>query len=182
MKMSRLACLVALLLMPLMGIAQEIDLWDTWRLGFEKYEAAEKEFKKKNFDAALKLYKESQTIFQKIKSTSPDWNTDVVAYRISLCDRKIKSIKVPAAPTVDKRLTDEVVKLRKEVQDLKAQLRQTRVQLIDARNAADRMALTEKQIRKLMTENSDLHIFMFFMFFYSMRKTPVSYSSKPSER
>ena len=157
MKLSRIACLTALLLMPLMGIAQEIDLWDTWRLGFEKYEAAEKEFKKKNLNAALKLYKESQTIFQKIKRSSPDWNTDVVTYRISLCDRKIKSINVPAAPNVaEKQLSAEVAKLKKEVQNLNAQLRQTRVQLIDARNAADRMALTEKQIRKLMSENSNL--------------------------
>ena len=117
MKLSRIACLTALLLMPLMGIAQEIDLWDTWRLGFEKYEAAEKEFKKKNLNAALKLYKESQTIFQKIKRSSPDWNTDVVTYRISLCDRKIKSINVPAVQNVaEKQLSAEVAKLkRKEI-------------------------------------------------------------------
>ena len=157
MKLSKMACLAALLLMPLMGIAQDIDLWDTWRLGFEKYEAAEKEYKNKNMKEALKLYKESQAVFQKIRNASPDWNKDVVAYRISLCDRKIKAINVPAAPSAaERQYKNEVVKLRKEVQELKTQLRQTRVQLIDAKNAADRMALTEKQVRKLMIENSDL--------------------------
>ena len=157
MKMSRLACLVALLLMPLMGIAQEIDLWDTWRIGFEKYEAAEKEFKKKNMKAALKLYKESQAVFQKIRNVSPNWNKDVVAYRITLCERRIKSIGQSApSGVVQRQLGDEIGKLQKEVQSLKNQLRQTRLQLIDARNAADRVALSEKQIRKLMTENAEL--------------------------
>ena len=67
MKMSKMACLGALILMPFMGFAQEsgIDLWDSWRLGFEKYEAAEKAFKQKNMDKAADLYRESQSIFQK---------------------------------------------------------------------------------------------------------------------
>ncbi|MBE6405726.1 MAG: hypothetical protein E7040_06870 [Lentisphaerae bacterium] len=158
MRMSKMACLGALLLMPFLGMAQEIDLWDTWRQGFEKYEAAEAAFKNKKMDTALKLYKESHEIFQKIRKASPDWNKDVVAYRISLCDRKIKTIKVPVRRpvVVEKPRRDELAKLNREIEALKKQLRQTRIELIDAKNAADRNALSEKQIKKLMSENSVL--------------------------
>ena len=57
MKMSKIACLGALIVMPFMVFAQgaDVDLWEYWRQGFEKYEAAEKEFGKKDVDKALKL-------------------------------------------------------------------------------------------------------------------------------
>ena len=159
MKMSKMACLGALILMPFMGFAQEsgIDLWDTWRLGFEKYEAAEKAFKQKNMDKAADLYRESQSIFQKIRKASPGWNADVVAYRISLCNRKISEIDAPRRKNiVEKQRKNEISKLTREIEQLKKQLRQTRIELIDARSAADRNALSEKQVKKLMRENSAL--------------------------
>ena len=159
MKMSKMACLGALILMPFLGFSQEsgIDLWDTWRLGFEKYEAAEKAFKQKNLDDAAKLYRESQTIFQKIKKASPGWNAEVVAYRISLCTRKINEIDAPRSGAVtENQRNREISRLTKEIDQLKKQLRQTRIELIDARSAADRNALSEKQVKKLMQENSAL--------------------------
>ena len=159
MKMSKMACLGALFLMPFLGLAQEsgIDLWDTWRQGFEKYEAAEKEFKQKNLNEAAKLYRESQDIFQKIKKASPGWNSDVVTYRISLCTRKINEIDAPRRKAVaDTQRKNEISKLTQEVEQLKKQLRQTRIELIDARSAAERNALSEKQVKKLMQENSAL--------------------------
>ena len=159
MKMSKMACLGALILMPFLGFSQEsgIDLWDTWRLGFEKYEAAEKAFKQKNLDDAAKLYRESQTIFQKIKKASPGWNAEVVAYRISLCTRKINEIDAPRRRAVtESQRKHEISKLTKDIEQLKKQLRQTRIELIDARSAADRNALSEKQVKKLMQENSAL--------------------------
>lgn len=159
MKMSKMACLCALFLLPFLGMTQEanIDLWDTWRIGFEKYEEAEKAFKKNDMDKALNLYRESQQTFLKLRKASPNWNKDVVTYRLSLCFRKINAIEKPRRDAaIAAKQKSEFEKLRQEVDTLKKQLRQTRVELIDAKSAAERNALSEKQVKKLMAENSEL--------------------------
>ncbi|MBQ7402649.1 MAG: hypothetical protein IJW05_04335 [Lentisphaeria bacterium] len=159
MKISKLACLSALIVMPFMSSVQgaDVDLWDYWRQGFEKYEAAEKEFNRKDVDKALQLYRESQEIFLKIRKISPEWNKDVVTFRLSLCYRKISAIEAPRRQAAaEAKHQGEISRLTAEIETLKKQLRQTRIELIDARSAANRNALTEKQVKKLMAENAAL--------------------------
>lgn len=135
----------------------DVDLWDSWRNGFETYEAAEAEFKKNNMDSALQLYQKSQQIFLQIRKASPEWNKEVITYRLSLCLRKINAIEAPRKEAAEEaKRKSNLEKLHGEIETLKKQLRQTRVELIDAKSAAERNALTEEQVKKLMSENSEL--------------------------
>ncbi|HBC88528.1 MAG TPA: hypothetical protein DCZ94_16395 [Lentisphaeria bacterium] len=70
-----------------------------WMKGFDTFEKAETTEKADDRKIALPLYQDSLICFQKVKAQYPKWNSDLVDYRIKICDMKIKELQANPAPT-----------------------------------------------------------------------------------
>ncbi len=186
MKLGRIAAIGILAVFPLSGglFAQQEqpDMWGMWRSGFEKFEAAEKAAKSRSGEVeAAKLYSEAREIFLRIRSINSSWNSEVISYRLNLCDRRILALKaapapragasLPAAPSAPAAAVPARTAVRtgtasaretgsREIESLRKQLAQSRLELIDARraveNAQAKSAPDQEQIRRLLAEKNEL--------------------------
>ena len=59
-----------------------------WIEGYRFMEDAE-EINGKNNESAIELYHRAQAVFLAVQNEFPLWNADVIAFRISYCDKKV---------------------------------------------------------------------------------------------
>ena len=65
--------------------------WDLWRTGFESYEAGESALLAGRNEEAADCYRRALNAFQSVRKNNPNWNKNVINYRISLADRRLKT-------------------------------------------------------------------------------------------
>ncbi len=143
------------------GIENTIDLWGKWRDGFEKFEAAERAAEVRNFPEALRMYEASRDAFESVRNLNPNWQKNVIGYRIDLCKRKIEALKQYAgkpAPVLKKVLPkpDATVVSAGQIARLKSQLEAAEKELRSLKKTAADNAASAVRLEGLMREKNDL--------------------------
>jgi len=69
------------------------ELWDIWRQGFEYYEKGEMKMISGKYAESLPLYQKSLEAFQEVRRQNPQWNRNVIEYRMNLCRRRLSTAK-----------------------------------------------------------------------------------------
>ncbi len=69
------------------------ELWDIWRQGFEYYEKGEMKMISGKYAESLPLYQKSLESFQEVRRQNPQWNRNVIEYRMNLCRRRLATAK-----------------------------------------------------------------------------------------
>ncbi len=65
--------------------------WELWRTGFQEYEAGEVALIGGRNEEAAEYYKKALKAFQTVKKNNPNWNKNVINYRISLVGKRLKT-------------------------------------------------------------------------------------------
>ncbi|MFA6569234.1 MAG: tetratricopeptide repeat protein [Victivallales bacterium] len=174
MRKSLFLLLILLSFFSFNGIAQYTtdegnEARTLWLKGFDIFDKAESSEKKNEKKAALALYQESMTYFQKVKGQYPRWNSALVEYRLKICERKIKALQPDAAPPVQKTATapaepDKYVRqLRERVSVTEKQLEETRNKLElslqslnEARKEADLGVKSKEEVQSIIREKNEI--------------------------
>ena len=77
------------------------ELWDIWRQGFEYYDKGEMKMISGKYAEALPLYQKSLESFQEVRRQNPQWNRNVIEYRMTLCRRRLMTAKRRADDAAD---------------------------------------------------------------------------------
>ena len=77
------------------------ELWDIWRQGFEYYDKGEMKMISGKYAEALPLYQKSLESFQEVRRQNPQWNRNVIEYRMTLCRRRLMTAKRRADEAAD---------------------------------------------------------------------------------
>ena len=64
-----------------------------WMAGYLKIESAAKAVEEQKFMFALELYEEALATFQEVGVRYPEWNPDVVSFRINYCTEKVRELR-----------------------------------------------------------------------------------------
>jgi chromosome segregation ATPase len=140
---------------------------EAWVLGYMKLQSATDAEEKNNLIEALNLYREARDIFQGVKQNHPDWQSDLVNFRIKFCDTKINPLKAKVATSEDERSKEDLIALNRQ---LKAALDETteanslleekvaqlneRVEKAEADQAEKELAAQNSQLQKKL-ENAE---------------------------
>ena len=65
--------------------------WETWREGFEVSEAGEAALIAGRNEEAAEYYKRALKAFKTVKKNNPNWNKNVINYRISLAEKRMNT-------------------------------------------------------------------------------------------
>lgn len=65
--------------------------WETWREGFEASEAGEAALIAGRNEEAAEYYKRALRAFKTVKKNNPNWNKNVINYRISLAEKRMNT-------------------------------------------------------------------------------------------
>lgn len=151
------------------GHAQNAKLskryWNLWRTGFESYEAGESALLAGNNEEAANCYRRALNAFQAVKKNNPSWNKNVINYRISLADRRLK--------TALRRLSfqnsnaareggyvaenvDETKKLKEKITALQDSLAESERINLDLRKLAEQGKVARDQVVDLLKEKKEL--------------------------
>ena len=65
--------------------------WETWREGFEASEAGEAALIAGRNEEAAEYYKRALRAFKNVKKNNPNWNKNVINYRISLAEKRLNT-------------------------------------------------------------------------------------------
>ena len=65
--------------------------WETWREGFEASEAGEAALIAGRNEEAAEYYKRALNAFKTVKKNNPNWNKNVINYRISLAEKRMNT-------------------------------------------------------------------------------------------
>ena len=65
--------------------------WETWREGFEASEAGEAALIAGRNEEAAEYYKRALQAFKTVKKNNPNWNKNVINYRISLAEKRMNT-------------------------------------------------------------------------------------------
>ena len=65
--------------------------WETWREGFEASEAGEAALIAGRNEEAAEYYKRALKAFKTVKKNNPNWNKNVINYRISLAEKRLNT-------------------------------------------------------------------------------------------
>ena len=84
--------LIFLLLAVNTHASQSRDAWNIWRQGFNVYENGEDQILLGKTAESLQSFKTALGHFNRITTKYPKWKTKLIAYRVGLCERKIKTI------------------------------------------------------------------------------------------
>ena len=160
------------------------ELWDIWRQGFEYYEKGEMKMISGKYAESLPLYQKSLESFQEVRRQNPQWNRNVIEYRMNLCRRRLMTAKRRAdeasdaakralnrsnlpvpAPVVSSSVTTSAAgreldrKLQNAMQEnnlRKKQIEELQKELTRLRPDAARADAALRQIRSLMEERTHL--------------------------
>jgi DNA repair exonuclease SbcCD ATPase subunit len=89
---------------------------EAWVLGYMKLQSATEAEEKNNLIEALNLYREARDIFQGVKQNHPDWQSDLVNFRLKFCDTKINRLKAKVATSEDERSKEDLIALNRQLQ------------------------------------------------------------------
>lgn len=138
-----------------------------WLKGFDVYEKAESAKKVEDLKTALSMFEEALTSFQKVKIRYPKWNSNLVLFRIKLCEREIgtlkqelqkKNIKITETEIEmeNRLLKDRVSAIEKQHRNIQEQLETTLNSLESARLEAARGMKASDEVKKLVKEKTEL--------------------------
>ncbi|MBR2428121.1 MAG: hypothetical protein IKB16_15415 [Lentisphaeria bacterium] len=138
--------------------------WDLWRTGFESYEAGESALLAGRNEEAADCYRRALKAFQSVKKNNPNWNKNVINYRISLADRRMKTAlrrlefqnsgaAKNAAAAVQQDATKELKEKIKALQDSLAE--SERINL-DLRKLAEQGKVARDQVVDLLKEKKEI--------------------------
>lgn len=150
------------------------ELWDIWRLGFKYYGKAEAKTAAGKYAESLPFYRRALEYFEEVKRRNSQWSTSVVAYRINLCRRRLRTAESRARETAnnaaaparnpdvtetaapDHYLGKQFDRLRRENEQHKKELEALRRKTAELRTAASRAETAITQLRDLMREHAQL--------------------------
>ena len=115
---------------------------EAWVLGYMKLQTATEAEDKNNLVDALNLYREAREIFHGVKQQHPDWQSDLVNFRLKFCDTKINRLKAKVATSEDQRSKEDLIALNRQLQN----------KLQEAENRANKL---EQQITQLNAQAQD---------------------------
>jgi chromosome segregation ATPase len=150
-----------------MSIQDKKTARSLWLKGFDIYGKAKNNSEISNYKLALEQYKKALNLFEKIKAAYPDWNKDLIDYRLSVCSAKIVDVKAALSQSslksstleIDQEniiLKQKIKKLEKELSDTKNQLDITFASLDVAKREASRNDKVVKQVGDLLREKIKL--------------------------
>ncbi len=138
---------------------------EAWVLGYMKLQSATEAEEKNNLIEALNLYREARDIFQGVKQNHPDWQSDLVNFRLKFCDTRINRLKAKVATSEDERSKEDLISLNRQLKaDLEAatkrsaQLEKTvaklneRVEKAEADQTEKELAAQNRQLQKKLEE------------------------------
>ena len=67
--------------------------WVGWRKGYDCYDRAGAFRDGHEYDKALEMYEQSRRYYMAVQTNFPDWNKQVIAGRIKLCDEEIAALR-----------------------------------------------------------------------------------------
>ena len=138
--------------------------WDLWRTGFESYEAGESALLAGRNEEAADCYRRALNAFQSVRKNNPNWNKNVINYRISLADRRLKTAlrrlefqrsgaSKDSATGYESENTRELKEKIKALQDSLAE--SERINL-DLRKLAEQGKVARDQVVDLLKEKNEL--------------------------
>lgn len=138
----------ALFLMPAFSAVQARDDADSaareaWVLGYMKLQEATDAEGKNNLVESLRLYREARDVFEDVKKKYPNWQSDLVDFRLKFCTSKINRLNAKVSTDVDDRSKEDLVALN----------RQLRMQL-DAES--ERVAVLEQRLARMKGQASNV--------------------------
>jgi len=90
---------------------------ELWMTGYLKVEQAAKAVEEDKKVFALELYEEALEVFEQVRKQFPEWNPDVVGFRIQFCTGQIRTLRYAVEIDAEKMsrpdLIQEVKRLRK---------------------------------------------------------------------
>ena len=139
--------------------------WDLWRTGFESYEAGESALLAGRNEEAADCYRRALNSFQSVKKNNPNWNRNVINYRISLADRRLKtalrrlSFQNSGAAREGGYVAvnpDETKKLKEKITALQDSLAESERINLDLRKLAEQGKVARDQVVDLLKEKKEL--------------------------
>ncbi len=137
--------------------------WESWRKGFESFELGEQAVLDGRNYEALERFKNALESFKQVKQMNPEWNKNVIDYRIGLCSRKIEAVskkiaaEKPGSSTADMIPSSvQLEKVRKELAELKSSLSLAMAERDNLKTAAERGAKSEASVKSLIAEKESL--------------------------
>ncbi len=138
--------------------------WDLWRIGFESYEAGESALLAGRNEEAADCYRRALNAFQSVRKNNPNWNKNVINYRISLADRRLKTAlrrlefqrngsSKDIAGDSDSGSTRE---LREKIKALQDSLAESERINLDLRKLAEQGKVARDQVVDLLKEKKEL--------------------------
>ena len=126
-----IAFCVLVLLVPLHGAESKAGAEQArqeWMTGYLKLEHANKAVEEERTASALQLFEEALAVFQQVRDSAPDWQPQLVNYRIAFCEERIQALRETAALGLEKmsprQLRSEIQRLRQELSGPKARIEQ----------------------------------------------------------
>ena len=138
--------------------------WDEWRTGLEAYEAGETALLAGRNEEAADNYKRALQAFQNIRKNNPNWNKNVINYRISLADRRLKTAlrrmdyqtaQARGAIDAEKALSEQK-SANDRIAELQTSLAESERINADLRRAAEQGKLASQQVAGLLRDKKDL--------------------------
>jgi Flp pilus assembly protein TadD/uncharacterized coiled-coil DUF342 family protein len=129
---------------------------EQWMSGYLKVEAAGKALNEQRHVYALQLFREALGIFQNVRARYPDWNTDLINYRISYCVEQIRNLEAKTDVAAEELSRADLVRELSLLRDRRDRLEtqnaelKTAAAILEKKNAdlndavAERAALQEK--------------------------------------
>ena len=138
-----------------------------WLKGFDYYGKAKTNTETGQYKLALDQYQKALNLFEKIKAAYPDWNKELIDYRLNVCSSKIVEVKASLSKSnikstkleIDQEnlvLKQKIKKLEKELSEAKNQLEITFASLDVAKRESERNDKVVKQVGDLLKEKINL--------------------------
>ena len=138
--------------------------WDLWRTGFESYEAGESALLAGRNEEAADCYRRALNAFQSVRKNNPNWNKNVINYRISLADRRLKTAlrrlefqrSSSSSDTATRYESENTRELKEKIKALQDSLAESERINLDLRKLAEQGKVARDQVVDLLKEKKEL--------------------------
>ncbi|MFO7820671.1 MAG: tetratricopeptide repeat protein [Lentisphaeria bacterium] len=138
-----------------------------WLQGYQTFEEARKAEEEGQREDAGRMYRQALAIFENIHTQFPEWQPELISYRIEFCHKKLRQLKATsnqkrqALPRSELLALIESHKAEKHqaeetIRELQNKLKATSGALQNVRNQAGRNAEGEKKAVELVQRNNTL--------------------------
>ncbi|MCK5801422.1 MAG: tetratricopeptide repeat protein [Lentisphaeria bacterium] len=140
---------------------------EEWMSGYVRLEAADKAEESGNNASALDLYQQALTVFRNVRRGYPSWNTSLLSYRITFCEKSIERIESnmkkerdtlskPQLAVLVQRQKSENSEYADEVRTLKERLSSVERALARARREAAENVGAGGELKRILQEKERL--------------------------